>query len=49
MTFPLAAVSKASSHAPDPSDRIRLAREAMIRQIKDRFGGDPALLKASKT
>jgi hypothetical protein len=30
----------------DPSDRIRLAREAMVRQIKDRFGGDSALLNA---
>ncbi len=30
----------------DPSERIRLAREAMIRQIKDHFGGDSALLKA---
>jgi len=29
-----------------PSDRIQLAREAMIRQIRDRCGGDPALLKA---
>jgi hypothetical protein len=33
------------SHA-GPSDRIRLAREAMIRQIRDRFGGDSVLLKA---
>lgn len=30
----------------DPSDRIQLAREAMVRQIKNRFGGDLALLKA---
>ena len=30
----------------EPSDRIRLAREAMVRQIKDNFGGDTALLKA---
>jgi V8-like Glu-specific endopeptidase len=29
-----------------PSERIEVAREAMVRQIEDRFGGDPALLKA---
>jgi V8-like Glu-specific endopeptidase len=30
----------------DPSERIRRAREAMTRQVKDRFGGDAALLQA---
>lgn len=32
--------------ADDPFERIEVAREAMIRQIEDHFGRDPALLKA---
>jgi endonuclease G, mitochondrial len=30
----------------DIADRIRRAQEAMVRQVKDRLGGDPGLLKA---
>lgn len=29
-----------------PAERIRLAREAMLRTVKERFGGDPALLES---
>jgi hypothetical protein len=36
--------SKSTSDAATPDDRIKQAREAMMKLVTDRFGGDPALI-----
>ena len=36
--------SMAASEGAPPDERIRQAREAMIKLVKDRFGGDQALI-----